>query len=55
MTVKDDRFEGEDDGPNSTVKDESKEPNIFSKKSNKVITAAMQSEEEYENKNNRII
>ena len=50
MTVKDDRFEGEDDGPNSTVKDESKEPNIFSKKSNKVITAAMQSEEEYENK-----
>ena len=32
MTVKDDRFEGEDDGPNSTIKDESKEPNIFSKK-----------------------
>ena len=50
MTVKDDRFEGEDDGPNSRIKDESKEPNIFSKKSNKVITAAMQSEEEYENK-----
>ena len=50
MTVKDDRFEGEDDGPNSTIKDEGKEPNIFSKKSNKVITAAMQSEEEYENK-----
>ena len=46
MTVEDDRFEGEDDGPNSRIKD----PNIFSKKSNKVITAAMQSEEEYENK-----
>ena len=46
MTVKNDRFEGEDDGPNSRIKD----PNIFSKKSNKVITTAMQSEEEYENK-----
>ena len=41
MTVKNDRFEGEDDGPNSRIKD----PNIFSKNSNKVITTAMQSEE----------